>query len=92
MSQSTDSLDMQRTIQKRLLNRGRTVKLLAKLFVRGYVAANHLPQLIFLSKLPAQDLQVANQTLAAVDQSFLRGDLAVRLDAKLEGGEERVGN
>lgn len=54
------------------------------------IAANHLAQLVFFGELSAQDLEVANQALAAVDQSFLGGDLAIGLNAELEGGKERV--
>jgi hypothetical protein len=44
------------------------------------------------SKLSAQDIEIADQALAAVDQSLLRGDLAIGLNAELKGGKQRVRN
>jgi hypothetical protein len=64
-----------------------------KSFLAGSgIATNHLAQLIFLGKLSAQDIEIADQALAAVDQSLLRGDLAVGLNAELKGGKQRVRN
>jgi len=54
------------------------------------IPTDHLPQLVFLGKLPAQDLEIANQALAAVDQSFFGADFAVGLNSELKGGEQRV--
>lgn len=72
---------------------GRVPDFRPKSFLAGSgIATNHLAQLIFLGKLSAQDIEIADQALAAVDQSLLRGDLAVGLNAELKGGKQRMRN
>ena len=56
------------------------------------ITSNHLAQLVFLRELPAQNLEVADEGFAAVDQCFFRGYLAVGLDSEFEGCEEGVGD
>jgi hypothetical protein len=57
---------MHRTIQRRVAMAASS-DFLSKSFIAGsYITTNHLPQLVFFCKLSAQDLQIANQTLAAV--------------------------
>lgn len=59
--------------------------------ITSAIPSNHLPQLVFLRELSAQNLEVADKGLAAVDECFFRGDVAVGLNAEFEGCEERVG-
>lgn len=62
------------------------------LLISNTIATDHLAQLIFLGEFTAKGVEVGNEQLAGVDQGFLRGALAIGLDAELEAGKEGVGN
>lgn len=51
---------------------------------------DHLTQLVFLGEFPAQGCKIADNVLAGVHQSLLRGNIAIGLDAKLELSKERM--
>ena len=60
--------------------------------VRSTVTTDHLAQLVFLSELSAQGLEVGDKSLARVENCFLGSDFAFGLDTELKSGKERVGN
>jgi hypothetical protein len=59
---------------------------------RSSITTNHLTKLVLLGELSAEDFEVMNQGLGALDQGILGADDAVGLNAELKLGEEGVGN
>jgi hypothetical protein len=55
----------------------------------GHVSS-HLLQLEFLGELLVELLQLGDELAASLDNGGFGSDLAVGVDAELEGGEERV--
>lgn len=51
---------------------------------------SHLLQLELLGELLVEFLELGDELTAGLDQGRLGGDLAVGVDAELEGGEQRV--
>lgn len=50
----------------------------------------HLLELELLGELLIELVKLGDELAAGLDEGVLRGDLAVGVDAQLEGGEERV--
>jgi hypothetical protein len=62
------------------------------LLVSAGVTGDHLAELEFLGEFAAEMGEVADNILAGLHESLLRGDIAIGLDAKLESCKQWVGN
>lgn len=58
----------------------------------GTIALNHLAQLVFLGKLATQNLKLVDEILGGFDDCVLWSKGTIGLNAKLDLGEERMGN